>query len=74
MCHAFRCLRQRQIERAEQVIALAQAEAHPGSAFVAQGDLGEHGVFLQVGQLRFEQLGSHGQQVAVALVDDAEAG
>ncbi|MNO93755.1 hypothetical protein D3C76_853590 [compost metagenome] len=64
---------QRQIERVEQVIALAQAEAHPRGAFVAQGDLGEHGIFLQVGQLRFEQFGGHGQQVAIALADDAEA-
>ncbi|MNY06662.1 hypothetical protein D3C86_1394300 [compost metagenome] len=54
-------------------IALAHAEANPGSAFVGQFGLGKHGVFFQVGQLWLDQLPGHGQQAAIAFEQQPEA-
>ncbi|MNN48174.1 hypothetical protein D3C81_1626380 [compost metagenome] len=68
-CFGGRC----QTQRLQRRIAVLQAKAGPGSALVAEGGLGKHGVLLQVGQLRIEQLAGHGQQVAVAFRQDAEA-
>ncbi|MNI77278.1 hypothetical protein D3C73_1335590 [compost metagenome] len=62
-----------QTQSPQRSITALQAETRPGGAFVAERGLGKHGVFFQVGQLRLEQFAGHGQQVAVAFGQDAEA-
>ncbi len=46
----------------------------PLGAFVSERRLGEDRVLLQVGQQGLDQLLCHRQQIAVGLLDDAEAG
>ena len=72
--HRVGLLRQVQAETHQRTIAAAEAEAGPDGGFVGEAGLGEHRVFLQIRQLRFEQFAGQGQQVAVAFLDDAEAG
>ena len=52
---------------------MVNAEADPGGTFVGQFRFGEHRVFFQVRQLRFEQFGGHGQDHAVTFEQDAKA-
>ena len=54
-------------------ITALQADAQPLRAFVAQLGFAERRVLLQVGQLAVEQLTGHGQQVTIALLNNAKA-
>ncbi|MCY1426809.1 hypothetical protein D9M71_426380 [compost metagenome] len=61
------------VQRLQRCVTCLQAKADPGIAVISQLGLGEHRVFLQVGQLRFKQLAGHGQEKAIALRQDAKA-
>ena len=60
------------LDALERGIAMIDAEADPGSAFVGQFGLGKHGVLFQVGQLRFQQFAGHGHEHAVTFEQNAE--
>ena len=65
--------RQIETEAGQGGIAMLQAKAYPGGAFVGQFRFGEHRVLFQVRQLRLQQLAGHRQHHAVTFEQDAEA-